>query len=147
MSQQLTVQRVFCHQDVAWLNQKRSTSSESLCLSIVSLVQHLDFLENLETIFYWHLVVDKQCANRFQNFELGWLIDYRVDSIDYLQPVPVELSFYLEIQSYYFLLHCVKINFTAAGHNHQLIFNKFERVFRCFKGLLKSNILLRCLRS
>ncbi len=97
MSQQLTVQRVFCHQDVARLNQKRSTSSESLCLSIVSLVQHLDFLENLETIFYWHLVVDKQCANRFQNFELGWLIDNRVDSIDYLKPVPVELSFYLEI--------------------------------------------------
>ena len=116
-------------------------------MSIVSLVQHLDFLENLETIFYWHFVVDKQCANGFQNFELGWLIDHRVDSIDYLQPVPVELSFYLEIKSFYFFLNCVKINFAAAGHNHQLSLNKFERVLRCCKGLLESNLLLICLRS
>ena len=147
MSLKQAVQRVFRHQNVARLNQKRSTSPESLCLSIVSPVQQLNLLENLEAIFYWHLVVQKQRANRFQNFELGWLIDHRVDSIDYLQPVPVGLSFYLEIQSHYLFLNCLQITFAAAGHNHQFIPDKLGQLLRCCKGLLKIKLLLRCLTS
>jgi hypothetical protein len=72
----VTVQHGFFHEDVAGLNQKWSLSSEGLCLPVVGLEQHLDFLTDLEAIFYGHLVVNKQSTYWFQKFELGWLMDH-----------------------------------------------------------------------
>ena len=57
-------------------------------------------------------------------------MDHCIDTVDYLQPVPVELSFKLKIKFSNVFLKSVKLSFTTAGYHHKITILKFNRVHR-----------------